>query len=68
MFNKFFPIVDTCLSSEDIGLARRSCAMVLKWRFLRSVFQRLLGEIMRTNVDVHKRDEQTDRQTNRQIN
>jgi len=28
----FFPIVDTCLSSEDI--ARQSCAMVPKWRFL----------------------------------
>jgi len=27
----FFPIVDTCLSSEDI--ARQSCAMVPKWRF-----------------------------------
>jgi len=26
MFNKFFPIVDTCRSSEDI--ARQSCAMV----------------------------------------
>ena len=25
LFNKFFPIVDTCLSSEDI--ARQSCAM-----------------------------------------
>jgi len=31
VFNKLFPIVDTCLSSEDI--ARRSCAMVPKWRF-----------------------------------
>jgi len=29
---KFFPIVDTCLSCEDI--ARQSCAMVPKWRFL----------------------------------
>ena len=28
----FFPIVDTCLSSEDI--ARQSCAMVPRWRFL----------------------------------
>ena len=27
----FFPIVDICLSSEDI--ARRTCAMVPKWRF-----------------------------------
>ena len=32
----FFPIVDTCLSSEDI--ARQSCVMVPKWRFLRPVF------------------------------
>jgi len=28
----FLPIVDTCLSREDI--ARRSCAMVPRWRFL----------------------------------
>ena len=32
----FFPIVDTCLSFED--LARQSCAMVPKWRFLHPVF------------------------------
>ena len=31
LFNKFFLIVDTCLSSENI--ARQSCAMVPKWRF-----------------------------------
>ena len=30
LFNKFFPIVDTCLSCEDI--ARESCAMVPRWR------------------------------------
>jgi len=34
VFNNFFPIVDTCLSSEDI--ARQSCAMVPKWRFFAS--------------------------------
>jgi len=28
----FFPIVDTCLSCEDI--ARQSCAMVARWPFL----------------------------------
>ena len=28
----FFPIVDTCLSCED--MARQSCAMVPRWRFL----------------------------------
>jgi len=33
LFTKFsFPIVDTCLSSEDT--ARQNCAMVLKWRIL----------------------------------
>ena len=32
MLNKFFPIVDTCLSCEDI--ARQSCGMVPRWRFL----------------------------------
>jgi len=32
----FFPIVDTCLSSEAI--ARQTCAMVPKWRLLRPIF------------------------------
>ena len=32
LLNKFFPIVDTCLSCEDI--ARQNCAMVPRWRFL----------------------------------
>jgi len=32
----FFPIVNTCLSCEDI--ARQSCAMVHWWRFLRPIF------------------------------
>ena len=36
----FFPVVDTCLSCEDI--ARQSCGMVRRWRlfgdFLRAVF------------------------------
>jgi len=30
--NNFFPIVDMCLSCEDI--VRQSCAMVPRWRFL----------------------------------
>jgi len=38
MLNKIFPIVDRCLSSEDI--ARQSCAMVPRWRFL-ATFLRL---------------------------
>ena len=32
LLNKFFPIVDTCLSCEDI--ARQSWGMVPRWRFL----------------------------------
>jgi len=34
LLNRFFPIVDTCLSCEDI--ARQSCAMVRRWRFFAS--------------------------------
>jgi len=34
LFNKFFPIVDTCLSCEDT--ARQSCAIMPKWRFFAS--------------------------------
>jgi len=30
LFNKFFPIVDMCLSCEDI--VRQSCTMVPRWR------------------------------------
>jgi len=32
LLNKFFPIVDICLSCEDI--AGQSCRMVARWRFL----------------------------------
>jgi len=32
LLKKFFPIVDMCLSCED--MARQSCAMVPWWRFL----------------------------------
>jgi len=34
LLNKFFPIVDTCLSCEDI--ARQICGMVPRWRFFAS--------------------------------
>jgi len=34
LFNKFFPIVDMCLSCEGISL--QSCAMVPRWRFFGS--------------------------------
>ena len=29
----FFPIVDMCLSCEDMPIARQSCAMVPRWQF-----------------------------------
>ena len=35
----FFPIVDACLSCEDI--ARQTCAMVRRWRFFASFLRRL---------------------------
>ena len=34
LLNKFFSIVDTCLSCEDI--AQQSCGMVPRWRFFAS--------------------------------
>jgi len=36
LLNKFFPIVDMCLSCEDI--AWQSCAMVPRWWFLATFF------------------------------
>jgi len=36
LLKKFFPIVDTCLSCEDI--ARQSCGMVPRWRFFCVIF------------------------------
>ena len=36
LVNKFFPIVDTRLSCENI--ARQSCVMVPRWRFLATFF------------------------------
>ena len=36
LLNKFYPIVDTCLSCEDI--ARQSCEMVPRWRFFCVIF------------------------------
>jgi len=37
LLNKFFPIVDTCLTCEDI--ARQNCTMVCRWR--------LFGDLLR---------------------
>jgi len=38
----FFPIIDTCLSCEEI--ARQSCGMVPRWRFLRHFASRICSE------------------------
>jgi len=37
----FFPIVDTCLSCEDV--AQRSCAMVLGWQIFRVLYFQWAG-------------------------
>jgi len=48
LFNKFFPIVDTCRRCEDT--ARQSCEMVPKWRFLRPVFLRAACSTFQTGI------------------
>ena len=51
LFNKFvFPIVDMCLSCEDI--ARQSCAMVPRWR----IFGDSLGPAFPANRMQHVSD------------
>ena len=51
LFNKFFfPIVDTCLSCEDI--ARQSCAMVPTWQ----VFASLLHSVFPASCVQHISD------------
>ena len=50
LFNNFFPIVDTCLSSEDI--ARQSCKMVPKCQF----FASCISSKPRAARRVHSRD------------
>ena len=54
LLNTLFPIVDTCLSCEDI--ARRSCAMVPRWRFL-AIFLRLVFAVSREQhiSDLHSK-------------
>ena len=44
----FFPIVDMCLSCEDI--ARQSCAMVPRWRFCVLYFQRAVCSTSQTCI------------------
>ena len=41
MLNKIFPIVDMCLSCEDI--ARQICGVVPRWRFLATFLLHVLS-------------------------
>ena len=52
LFNNFFPIVDTCLGSEDI--ARKICAMVLKWRFFCVLYFQRAARVQRIS-DLHSK-------------
>ena len=52
VLNKFFPIVNTCLSCEDI--ARQSCAMVRRWRLLVTVLHPVFSASRMQHVsDLH---------------
>ena len=54
LLNKFFPIVDKCLSSEDI--ARRSCAMVPRWRFLTTFLRPVFAASPKQHIsDLHSK-------------
>ena len=54
LLNKFFSIVDTCLSCKDI--AGQSCAMVPRWRFL-ATFLRPVFSVSRVQhiSDLHSK-------------
>jgi len=52
LLNTFFPIVDTCLSCEDI--AQQSCAMVPRWRFLATFLRPMFSASCVQHIsDVH---------------
>jgi len=50
LLNKFFPIVNMCLSCKDI--ARQSCAMVPRWQ----IFDDLLGPVFAASRAQHVSD------------
>ena len=56
---QFFPVIDTCLSCEDI--ARQSCAMVPRWRFFGDFwvlhFQRTTCSTFQTCIKIRTRAE-----------
>jgi len=50
----FFPIVDTCPSCEDI--ARQSCAMMPRWRFLATFLRPVIAASCKQHVsDLHSK-------------
>jgi len=52
VLNKFFPIVDTCVSCEDI--ARQSCAMVPRRWFLATFLQHVFSASRMQDIsDLH---------------
>jgi len=55
LLNKFFfPIVDTCLSCEDI--AHRGCAMVSRWRFLATFMRPVFAASRQQHIlDLHSK-------------
>ena len=54
LLNKFFPIVDTCLSCEDI--AQQNCAMVPRWRFLATFLRPVFAASREQHVsDLHSK-------------
>jgi len=54
LFNKFFPIVDMCLGCGDI--ARRSCAMVPRLRFLATFLGSAFSAIRMLHIsDLHSK-------------
>jgi len=54
VFNKFFSIVDTCLSFEDI--ARQICAMVRRWRFFAQFLRPVFSAIRVQHIsDMHSK-------------
>jgi len=54
LLNDFFPIVDMCLSCEYI--ARRSCAMVPRWRFLATFLRPLFTASREQHIsDLHSK-------------
>ena len=54
LLNKFFPIVDTCLSCKDI--AHWSCAMVPRWRFLATFLRPVFAASREQHIsDLHSK-------------